>query len=103
MSIAGNYKQHLLKQILNLVLQITGAVKKSFLYPLVIDHPNQLFFPVDQWMNQKIDALISDFPCKRVGNVTGIEIMIDLKRNSKKELVPAKGVRTRKSSIYHPN
>ena len=29
--------------------------------------------------------------------------MIDLKRNSKKELVEAKGVRTRKSSIYQPN
>ena len=29
--------------------------------------------------------------------------MIDLKRNSKKELVPAKGVRTRKASIYRPN
>lgn len=29
--------------------------------------------------------------------------MIDLKRNSRKELVPAKGVRTRKSSIYQPN
>ena len=29
--------------------------------------------------------------------------MIDLKRNSKKELVPATGVRVRKSSIYQPN
>ena len=29
--------------------------------------------------------------------------MIDLKRNSKKELVEAKGVRTRKSSIYQPS
>ena len=30
-------------------------------------------------------------------------LMIDLKRNSKKELIEAKGVRTRKSSIYQPN
>ena len=29
--------------------------------------------------------------------------MTDLKRNSKRELVPAKGVRNRKSSIYRPN
>lgn len=29
--------------------------------------------------------------------------MIDLKRNSKKELVPATGTRSRKSSIYQPN
>ena len=29
--------------------------------------------------------------------------MIDLKRNSKKELVPATGARVRKSSIYRPN
>ena len=29
--------------------------------------------------------------------------MIDLKRNSKKQLVPAKGTRSRKSSIYQPN
>ena len=29
--------------------------------------------------------------------------MIDLKRNSKKELVPATGKRTRESSIYKPN
>ena len=29
--------------------------------------------------------------------------MIDLKRNSKKELVPATGKRTRSSSIYKPN
>ena len=28
--------------------------------------------------------------------------MIDLKRNSKKDLVPATGVRSRKSSIYRP-
>ena len=29
--------------------------------------------------------------------------MIDLKRNSKRELVEAKGIRTRSSSIYKPN
>ena len=29
--------------------------------------------------------------------------MIDLKRNSKLQLVEAKGIRTRKSSIYTPN
>ena len=29
--------------------------------------------------------------------------MIDLKRNSKKELVPATGMRSRASSIYKPN
>ena len=29
--------------------------------------------------------------------------MIDLKRNSKKELVPATGKRVRASSIYKPN
>ena len=29
--------------------------------------------------------------------------MIDLERNSKKELVPATGKRTRSSSIYKPN
>ena len=29
--------------------------------------------------------------------------MIDLKRNTKKELVPATGIRTRASSIYKPN
>ncbi len=29
--------------------------------------------------------------------------MINLKRNKKLELVPAKGIRTRKSSIYTPN
>ena len=29
--------------------------------------------------------------------------MIDLKRNSKKELVPATGARVRRSSIYQPN
>ena len=29
--------------------------------------------------------------------------MIDLKRNSKKELVTATGVRSRQSSIYKPN